>query len=307
MHILLTTYGLIVIFALFCLAQWRQSEDMAYIDAAAKESFVAMRDDQLEKISDKSQEYYNTFRQEQKKDDEEDQELDEPLEKPDSLDDELDEEEEKPERRTSFLHVDAIFCEEEPDILQGRGKASFTLLKALISELYSGQDFFERAKESIPDLEEHFLHALLDKVKELKEEETLTSAKELASLNLDDDLQSYVRYKMLTGNKYRKKNAKVSDPGFYPLLEFVSFRKHPHLMSLWLAPKPLLMALFQNEDVVNEVVQARHEIYNELRRDKNKSALQTKEAELRRRFSMQIFGIDSQYIDFKVSRTLPKD
>lgn len=305
MHILLTTYGLLVIFALFCLAQWRSAVDLSYIDAAARENFAICRQEVLELVSDNAQDSYKSLRP---ADDENDEEADdeEPIVKVDSLN-EPPEEPEKKGRRTSFLHIDALFLGEESNIFEGQGKASFTLLKALITELYSGQDFFERAKQEIPDLEERFILNLMEKVKDLQEEETLSSAKELASLNLDDYLQSYVRYKMFTGNKFRKKKAKAEDPGYYPLIEFVSLRKNASILSLWLAPKPLLMALFQNEDVVKEVIAARHEIYNELKKDKNKSSVDTKESELKRRFSIYIRGIDSQFIDFKVSRTLPRD
>jgi len=308
MHILLTTYGLLVIFALFCLAQWRSSVDLSYIDAAAQENFASCRKEVLDLVSDNSK---ATFRQLAPSDDdeEEDEETDEeePIVKPDSFH-ESEDEPKKQGRRTSFLHINILFSgEEEANIFEGQGKACFTLLKALITELYSGQVFFERAKQEIPDLEERFILNLMEKVKDLQEEKSLSNAKELASLNLDDYLQSYIRYKMFTGNKYRKKKATHEEPGYYPLIEFVSMRKHSHLMSLWLAPKPLLMALFQNEDVVKDIILARREIYNELDKDKNKSAVKTKGDELKRRFSIYVRGIDTQFIDFNVSRSRPQD
>lgn len=67
------------------------------------------------------------------------------------------------------------------------------------------------------------------------------------------------------------------------------------------------MALFQNEDVVQDVIKARQEIYYELRKDKNKSTQDAKANELKLRFSSYLVGIDPNFIDFEVSRTYPRE
>jgi hypothetical protein len=67
------------------------------------------------------------------------------------------------------------------------------------------------------------------------------------------------------------------------------------------------MALFQNEDVVEDLIQTRREIYNDLRKDKNKSALETKGKDLKLRYSSYLQGISPDFIDFEVSRTNPRE
>jgi hypothetical protein len=201
-----------------------------------------------------------------------------------------------------------LFNDENPSVFEGKGKACYTILKNLLQELYTGQEFFEEAKESYPDLEEILIRKMVEKAAEKRSEETpLETSRELAILDLEDQLQTYVRYKMMTGNKYRRKKATYAEPGYFPLIEYVSMKKHSHLMSLWLAPRPLLNALFQNEDVVEDIIKTRHEIYNDLRKDKNKSAVEAKGKDLKLRYSSYLMGIDPQFIDFEVSRTQPRE
>lgn len=309
MHILLTTYGLILVMSLFAMAQWRQAENLSYFDVAARDVFTSSRSKTFELISINSKNAYHKLKPHPKKKEEttiDDEDTEEVLDQPDTLNDTV---EKKPrKRRSSFLHLSYLFNDDNATITEGKGRTCFMLLKNLISELYSRQDFFKDAKDMYPDLEEQFILNLMEKAKErLQKGYSMRAARQLGRLNLDDEIQSYVRYKMLTGNKSRSRNDKNEDPGYFPLIEFVSMKENNHLASLWLAPRPLLMALFQNEDVVEEVVKARYEIHNELRKDKNKSTQDAKTNDLKLRFSSYLSGIDPNFIDFEVSRTYPKE
>jgi hypothetical protein len=328
MHILLTTYGLLLIFALYCSAQWRSATDMAFMDIVTINTFARARNEALGMLNDRAKSLYTKYAPDEAQkpgssksiastvdstkaadkdaliivDEDEDDEA--PLELQE-LSDEEPAKKSKVEKCTPHLHIGELFTDDNLNITDGKGKACFTLLKNLMISMYGNENFYLEAKEEVPDFEDRFLINLYERTKD--REKKVTRVKALATIELDDELQNYVRYKIFNGNKSRYDKDSADEVGYYPLLQFTSITKRKTLLSLWLAPKPLLMALFQNPDVVQEVIEARRDIYNDLRKDKNQSAVTTKENELRLRFSSSIHDIDTQFIDFKVSRTRPPD
>ncbi len=334
MHILLTTYGLLLIFALFCTAQWRSATDMAFMDAVAIERFTKSRNRSLAQVTNQARKLHEKHSPTPQKasskaissqvdsttaadtnaliiDENEDEEP--ALDPPDMPDDEKDKPDKKvknraPKKCTSYLHVHDIFMGENPTITEGKGKSAFILLKNLIAALYSGQDFFEAAKDKIPDLEEQFVQSLYESAKDSQtEEQWLLTFKNLDQLELDDKTQTDLRYKAFTGNKRRLDKESSEAPGYFPLYEFTSIKKNDAIMSLWTAPKPLLMALFQNEEVVQEVLETRKEIYNARRRKTLANSQPSDEPDLKLQFSSYIRDIDPQHIDFQISGTRPPD
>ena len=206
--------------------------------------------------------------------------------------------------RTSFLHVGALFVDDDPNIIDGAGKAAFVLLQNYMRELYKDQSFYKEALERYPDLEEIIIKKWIEETKELrstlKEDGRLDKAKELDTLSLSDDRLMYIRYKMFTGANPRKKTK--TDMGYYALSECISVKKSPHLLSLWLAPRALLSALFQNDEVVQELLSWRKETYKEIASRKSQDLLQIKSAECKSKFAASIpASISKELIDFQVS------
>lgn len=207
-------------------------------------------------------------------------------------------------RRTSFLHVGALFVEDDPNIVDGAGKAALILLQNYMRELYKDQPFYKEAKERYPDLEEIIIKKWIEETGELrttqKEKGRLDKAKELSTLNLGDNQLMYVRYKMFTGANPRKKTK--TDMGYYALSECISVKKSKQLLSLWLAPRALLSALFQNDEVVQELLSWRKETYAEIASRKSQELLETKSGECKSKFAASIpASIPKELIDFQVS------
>jgi hypothetical protein len=109
------------------------------------------------------------------------------------------------------------------------------------------------------------------------------------------------------GNKSLSDINKSNSAGYFALTDLVTTdkRKGDTIMSLWLAPKPLLMALFQNEDIVQEVIEYRKELHYESKKENRPAG--DKENDFKLRFSPHIQIIDAKYVDFKVSGTPPPD
>lgn len=330
MHILLTTYGLLLIFALYCSAQWRSAIDMAFMDAVAIERFAEFRRKSLGEVNNASKIIRDNYNKEHRPtpnskavsskvdstqqasqnalitDEEDDEEA--PIEPPDEEEEETPKQKKQSaERCTSHLHIGALFTGDELSIAEGPGLAAYTLLKNLMIAMYGDQKFYKEAKDLRPEFEEEFIKNLFERSKDEQEsKQWISEVSHLGSIELDDDLQSYIRYKMFTGNKSRYVTGSQDDPGYYPLIEFTSLKKRKTLMSLWLAPKPLLMALFNDPEIVQDVIDTRREMYNEIRNDTNESAKQTKTQELRLRFGAYIQDL-APYIDFQVTKTRPPD
>ncbi|MBS0638156.1 MAG: hypothetical protein JSS12_11660, partial [Verrucomicrobia bacterium] len=309
MNILLTTYGLILIFVLFCGAQWRSATDMIFMDIVSTDTFAICRDQALDILNNRSQEQYEKLSPKapptkskaiaNKVDSSKQAETTALLdteEEPspiqiDRRDDEPDEKKPKQQQKqkcTSLLHIGALIKQDDININEGKGRAIFQLLHNLITEMYKNERFFINALEKDGDFVNQFLINMIDRAKETHQGRKLKTAKDLTTVNLEDKLQSYVRYKMFRGTKSRlSKKQTQDDPGYYPLAEFTSLnlRSGNTIMSVWLADRPLLMALFQDDKIVDEVIECRREIFNDMRKRKaagmNVSNENSKELELR--------------------------
>jgi len=323
MHILLTTYGLLLLFVMYSAAQWRSATNMVFMDALAIEQLAQTRTKSLGKLSNKSRTLYtkekgkmsppqskliaskidSTAAANENALISEEEEEDAPIEIP----------EEEPakrntgEKRTSHLHIGALFRGENPTHLDGQGKAAFTLLKNLLTSMYGDQKFFKDAKAKDPEFEEHFLLDLIEQAQDAQQENMwMNKVMDINSLELNDANQMYARYKMLKGTKSRYEPDHEAMTGYYSIDDFASMTSRKNtVMSLWLAPKELLMALFQDADLVQEVLEVRRDGYYDLKN--GKTTEQTIAQDLRLRYSSHIQGFDANFIDFNVTKTRPHD
>jgi hypothetical protein len=97
------------------------------------------------------------------------------------------------------------------------------------------------------------------------------------------------------------------------LKDYISVFKRKTCMSVYKAPEPILLALFQDPAVVDEVISYRAQIYKKLISKKDTSpdeevSTEDLEAEFRSKFESKIpSGIESQFIDFTVTKGAPID
>lgn len=189
--------------------------------------------------------------------------------------------------------------------LEGRDIACAKILKNLMIVLYKNEKFYKEAKDVMPDFEDRFIEKLVIEAKKRAESGTiLPKAGYLATLELDNELMSYTRYKMFTdrGGHFWL-SEQPSMPGRYALQDFLSIKTNSgYLASVWHAPYPLLMAIFQDESVVEDVMKTREEISQAMQEGDDQAAMRN---ELRRRFSDKLGDIDPKFIDFRINRQIP--
>lgn len=315
MPILLTTFGLLLILALAGVSQVTNTKNATLLTATTFEQFDESRIALQKALKIQAKRLDGINRPNPDKDPFSPQAEDKLVEEattPDHFREDLEEQpKDKRTRRTSYLHVHALFCQDDPNLVEGIGKATFLVLQAYLKELYQGQEFYEIAKQEYPDLEEVIIKKWIQQAQDLRKlsekEGKLTKASELQILDLEDNHLTYTRYKMFSGTSPRKKPRKTSKTvyegaGYYTLSECISMSKSNQILSLWLAPKPLLMALFQNKQIVNDVLAWRRDTYNEIVKDKKQSTIEAKSNDFKLRFASSIaLPIDHQFIDFGVS------
>ena len=243
----------------------------------------------------------------------------------DDDDDDEEEEEQKPVRRvrgrkahhrlTSKLHISSLFTPTPGPQKDTQEK----IFRNLLRELYGSQPLFTPQGNDDP-----YVQQLFDEVRakavEWGPKFPVHKAAALANIELEGsgkDQKQFVLFLILKGGEgeiFRGSKCTV-----LPLLRYISALNKDVCMTPYLAPIPLLLALFQNKEVVERVLEFRKYARVRMEKDDEQSmgiALDDKKEDiidiLSEEFKTQFEpllppGIDAQYIDFHVSRTRAND
>ncbi len=209
------------------------------------------------------------------------------------------------------------------------------LAKRLFAVLYENQSFYEEAKQKNPNIDSELLNSLL-LAEKLPKEQKISRAADLANLNLENPDLNDLFYKMLQGTMspdqlpsatpplaecqlegyYGEEDDEGIEPGkaeevkspqgYYSLLDFITLQDAAKVR-VYLASKPLLMAIFGDMGVVNSIIQERCSLYNNVVNGTITSD-QAMES-LRSRFLSQAQGqgFDEKILDFTVTKTNPRN
>lgn len=292
MHLLATTFAFLMIFAMFAYTQFQNYKDHQLIDSTYShhiEQKTIKVQSQLHKISTR-------------------------------LFNELHPKGEKKQRssdtRTSLLHIRSLFKEKEKAEETEKKKAAEKLLARLLTALYKNQPFFKEAKQQDGHLEEGVIHDMIKQGELLANKNALKQEEDLATLELDDPVHRGVLYKILKGNTPQASQDSVdkeelppltSSENYYSLCDFIelSDTQRKTVMSVYLAPKELLEALFQSEDTANDILRKRAEVFEAVRAEKNANKAQQGE-EFREYVKRRLpADINPDIIDLEISSTNP--
>ena len=195
------------------------------------------------------------------------------------------------ERLNRFLNMAPFLV---PD--HQKSMATSELLYRLIEELYGEQPFFLEVKASVPDALDRLLQTLQKVAQSEENRGKIKQLKDLANLDLQDPFLQVLLYKILHGAQ------DLEGRGYPPLERFVIISSGEKKISLYLAPRELLLVLMP-PDVVREVEQLRGEIYQKLVQNEGDPE------ELRRYFTARIeIAIPAKWqelVSFGVSKTRP--
>ncbi|NGX57616.1 MAG: hypothetical protein K940chlam3_00509 [Chlamydiae bacterium] len=166
------------------------------------------------------------------------------------------------------------------------------IIRRLIENIYADRPFFQEFEEKRPDAVNELWQAVVRALKRLDEQgKGIGKAKHLANIQLDDPELNLFFAQMLKQIQtpesilYDCESKKVKDVQkkveYYPnLIDFVGVDgKTEKPYRVWLASKPLLQAIFQDESVVEAIMVERSELHKQLnnvpkdRRDQVRSEL----------------------------------
>ncbi len=239
-------------------------------------------------------------------------------------DEDEEEEEEKPAKKqrwkkgrrrlTSKLHVSALFSGEDSAQKPTQEKIFHNLLKVL----YGSQALFTPQGNDDAYVQQLF-DELRTKALELEPKFRISKAAFLANIELSGpkkDEKQFILFLILKGGKgeiFRGSPCLV-----HPLLNYIQATSKEVCISPYLAEIPLLMAIFENGDVVENIVEFRKNAYKRIQNEKEPAGgdptekkediLEILSAEFKMQFEPLLpSGIDPQYIDFQVSSTKAKN
>ena len=154
----------------------------------------------------------------------------------------------------------------------------------LINKLYGQANFFIKAKSERPNIVSELLSAI-QTAADNSPEGSIKKIEDIYRLNLNDKQLQEVFYKMLKGSVEKEKYKKVDNSlkgnpkkTYFPLLTFFNFNGLDKKIAVRLAPKELLIAIYGNETVADEIIEARQNLSRELK--KESSTLTNQEAKI---------------------------
>ncbi len=177
----------------------------------------------------------------------------------------------------SFISIHWFLDEPRSDQHWSYLQANNEIVRRLFDIIYGDRKFYREAEEKRPDIVNEVWQAVIEELKEKKaHNETLGKIQHIANLQLQDPVLAQFWAQLLKydetpesieaecGSKEVKDVQKTVS--YYPnLLDFLTNKKiTSQSYRVWLLKKPLLMAIFQDEGVANDIIRDRRVFYNEL-------------------------------------------
>lgn len=167
------------------------------------------------------------------------------------------------------------------------------LIKTLIVQNYGEAPFYKEAVEKRPNI----LEELLTYLKTLKEKK-VNKAKALGNVDISDQDLKNLFYQLLRETPIEGKKACSS----ISLFDFLSDSSRTKI-SVYIAPKPILLALFGKPEIVDQIVEMREELYDVVKKDKKK----VEESTLQFQAKFENQTDFREIVTFTVNTTNPKN
>lgn len=213
------------------------------------------------------------------------------------------------------------------------------LTKKLMTVLYQDQPFFKQAIQQQPDILDLLLASLMPASEALPKEQKIKKASELASLDLGDRPLNAFFYHILKGSPAPieedkpqvqpvekmpelilkspegepddeggdpdKKQEYLSPEGYVSLLDYITVEDSAKIR-VFLAARPLLIAIYDNMELVNGIIAMREDLYKRL--SNNTISAQEASEQFKNAFLTKSDpNFDESILDFTVTKTNPRN
>lgn len=191
---------------------------------------------------------------------------------------------------------------------------TISLLKKLIEALYGDQKHFKEILHKRPGIIEQLIEHISEAAKDLPKEKKIKKPIDLSNLKLGDNLEEFF-YLMLKGCPSLVNPPQIpsgddetdeggeeftSDKAYDSLLNFIDLHKNMKI-NIYIASKPLLKALYENDSTVDKLLHTRAELYK-LVKKKNMEADEASE-KLKTEFEL---NDDAGMFEYKVTGSDPE-
>lgn len=187
-----------------------------------------------------------------------------------------------------------------------------TIIQTMIVEAWGNQPFYKKLDQERPGFVKLMLQDMVESVEKYKatdKRKKVSTLDDLLFISWSDlslkeaygrMLQESLIYDRSQDKTKPAEGRGVSPKGFQSLRDYFEFKENDKIR-LWLASRPVLMALFSDEQIVNNIIDTRTEYYREIRNNN------TPTAELSKKFQ-ENFSPQTPYnelIDYKITKTNP--
>ncbi|MBA3958520.1 MAG: hypothetical protein H0X51_09055 [Parachlamydiaceae bacterium] len=248
----------------------------------------------------------------------------------------------KPGGRLSF-HL--FLKESDREKYHAEYQKTRALAKQLMTSLYGEKRFFVEMAAKRPNFLDDILNEIEHASSNLESNKSIKETAGLLNLEFVDPDLHHTFYLMMRGIPTEKKVEEDTKPssfieeestldtdeeedhaieskeshaslGYLSLMDFITVRPNSNKVRIFLAPRPVLNAIYDDPHLVDGIIEKRLSFYRELNRfrkdHKDESERKTHKDELSKRFSDEFsqLGHAPEYkdlLDFSVSGTLPQD
>ena len=198
-------------------------------------------------------------------------------------------------RLSSKLRLGQFFLTSQSSVVATQER----ILSNLVQNIYGSQPIFHKDANDPSNMS-----GLIDLFARIRKEARnlstnyrMTKVNDLGNVDLGDRSLQFIYFILLKGGK-------GSFAGLCclpPLSSYISLKKSSTCVDAYLASKPILLAIFGNENVVNDLMQYRQSISTQLR-DGKTADMNALEKDFRDRFERKMLsGIDPRMVSFRVS------
>lgn len=204
---------------------------------------------------------------------------------------------------TSFLSLHLLFDKEAREKNEIAFQQTKALTKQLMTQLYAKEEFFKKALEERPNLLDELLDRLVEIADEFSAKKKIERPSVLANFEFNDPISNDFMYNMIKGLRLpentppkivakeeeevssddeadKLSNAERDTPncGFVSLLDFLTAAKTSKIR-IYLASTNLLIAIYGDPSIANQILEKRKELYLAVRNKEMKKEEATKQFE----------------------------
>lgn len=220
------------------------------------------------------------------------------------------EDNEKEEKATGSAKLSfKIFVDKkEREASQQRYLQFSMIAKNLLNALYGHTKFLKDSLAKDEGVIDRLLVAIGDESAKLTAKEKISSLCDLSRIKFQDEDLQFIFYNMLEGGveipKEERGTLKLQKS--YPKLGNYLTMQNKTQIRVYLASRPLLLALFGEEEIVDEIIQKRKELFAEVDKQIDAMPVAEAKAQFQNQFEgRRIHGLISEMLDFTVSKTNP--